>query len=477
MRPRARARGLVLAAVVAMAAASGVGAQGIELADVEAAAARGDTTAQRMLGEARIYGLAGVPQDVAAGRGLLERSAASGDGLAKTSLGKILLDGYYLPAEPDRAVSLLEEAAAAGVVRAQTTLGSALFWGGPIAADPARGRALLDQAARAGDVEALRILGEQLVGGWVLDPEPKVGFAMLEQAIAQGDPKASVALGALLLSGSGLPADPDRARMLFEAAAKSGNGEGLERYGDWLMWSRRNPAGAETYLRQAGELGRGSAWSRLAEGAMYGYLPPRSRAKFEGYAEKARSAGDERIAVLEAERRMWGISMRASGPGAIAVLEQAVEAGNATALKYLIGLVRDGNGMNVRKRPERARAYLSRFSDLLTPTEAAQLAMTIDAATANSPAAQAAVAEDLARHPEFRSPWFGRELFKANPNLAVRLLQTDMKRRGLYSGPLDGLATRPTLRALLQDCMTLQDGARCRDGVMDPVVIGALLAR
>jgi hypothetical protein len=52
-----------------------------------------------------------------------------------------------------------------------------------------------------------------------------------------------------------------------------------------------------------------------------------------------------------------------------------------------------------------------------------------------------------------------------------------MRRRGLYGGPLNGLATRSTLRALWRACMTLDDSVPCRDGVMHPDVIGALLAR
>ena len=469
--------GFLVVALAAISAASTGGAQEPDLEGLGAEAEQGDAGAQRILGEALVFGIGGAEQDVEAGRRLLEAAAAAGDNRAKASLGKILLDGYYLPAEPLKALPLLEEAASAGVAQARASLGGALLWGEVVEPEPARARVLLQQAAQQGDDDALRILGEQLVGGWVLDRDAETGLAMLEEAIRKGDRKAKVALGALLLHGTGVPADPRRALALFEFAAAAGNGAGLKHYGEWLMWSERDPAAAETYLQRAGELGEGSAWTGLAEGAMYGYLPPHSRAKFDGYAERARAAGEERIATLEAARRMWGISMRASGPETIELLEQAAEDGNASALKYLVALVRDGNNLNVRKRPDQARDYLERFGDLLTPKEAEQLAMTVDAAVAKDPSAYAVIAENLGRHPELKSVWFGKELYRANPNVAVFVLQADMKRRGVYSGPLNGLATRTTLRALFRDCMTLQDTARCGDSVMHPDVVGALLAR
>ncbi|WP_212523867.1 tetratricopeptide repeat protein [Actibacterium sp. MT2.3-13A] len=468
---------LLGAFLINFAVASTALAQDLDLDALRSGAQTGDAKAQRTLGEALVYGIGGAEQDQAAGLRLLEQAAAGGDIRAKASLGKILLDGYYVPADPERAVPLLEEAVAAGNARAQAALGGALLWGEHLEADPARARVLLGQAAQSGDTEALRVLGEQLVGAWVFDRDVETGLPMLEQAVAKGDAKAKVALGSFLLYGTGMSPDPARALALFEEAAEAGNGQGLERYGAQLMWSVRNRIAAEEYLRRAGELGRGSAWTTLAEGAMYGYLAGRSRAKFDGYAEKARAAGEERIAVLEAIRRMWGISMRASGPGTIEILEQAAEAGNTAALKYLIALVRDGNHLNIRKEPDRAQAYLERFSELLTPVEVAQLALTIEAARFRVASAYPAMAAEYDSHPELKSKWFGEQLFAANENFAVYLLQADLARRGLYAGPVDGYANWPTLRALWRECMTLSDNARCADGALQRDVIGALLAR
>ena len=452
-------------------------AQTIDPEALQAAADTGDTEAQRNLGEALLYGFGGVEQDIDAGLALLRQAAAGGNIAAKASLGKILLDGYYATADPETAEALLSEAAEAGNTRAQASLGSALVWGTGVDADPARAEGLLTQAAEKEDTEALRVLGEQLVGGWVFERDTVKGLGMLEQAVADGDTEAKIALGSFLLYGNRLETDLPRALALFEEAADEGDGRGLERYGTVLMWSERDAAASETYLRRAGEMGVGAAWSSLAEGAIWGYLGRNSRQKFQEFAEKALEAGETKIAVLEAHRRMWGISMRASGPHTLEGLEQAADEGNAEAAKFLIALVRNGNQLNIRKEPDRARGYLDRYSELLTPTEIAQYAFTIDAAEVRNVPAYVELAQEYESRPELKSVWFGQELYAANPNFAIYLMQIDLQRRGIYAGSLNGLATRSTIRAISHECYTLEDTWQCTDTVLHPDVIGPLLAR
>lgn len=391
--------------------------------------------------EAALYGLEGQSVDVAAGLALLEAAAGRGDGAAQNALGQLLL------------------------------------WGTLVPANHARAQGLLAEAARHGHIEAQRVLGENLIGGWILPADPKAGLPLLESAAAAGDGAAQISLGEFLLAGKALPQDRRRALALFEAAAASGNGAGLERYGADLMWSERDPAAAERYLARAGEMGRASAWATLAEGAMYGYLGggSASRAKFAGYAEKARAAGDERIAVLEATRKMWGISTRASGPGTVASLTEAAEAGNAEAAKTLIALLRDGNRYNVRKDRTGAEAALTRYAALIGPAETARARFALDLAKARGPAAWATLAPRLASDPALSGTAFGMALFSANPNGATWLMQDRLKLRGLYTGPLDGLAGRGTLRAAYRACLSLPPGAACNDSVMRPEILGAIL--
>ena len=212
---------------------------------------------------------------------------------------------------------------------------------------------------------------------------------------------------------------------------------------------------------------------------MYGYLGGGSvsRAKFGRYAEKARAAGEEEIAVLEATRNMWGINMRADGPETLARLTAAAEDGNVAAARFLIELLRDGNGLNVHRDSAAADAALDRFGALLGETATAQYALTLKAGKARTPAAYAPVAADYGARPDLKSVWFGEEIVKANPNVAFYILQQRFRDAGSYSGPLNGYATRATLRAVYKACRTLDRPERCDDNAMRPDVIGALLAR
>ncbi|MBW6418516.1 SEL1-like repeat protein [Celeribacter sp. PS-C1] len=407
----------------------------------------------------------------------LGAAAEAGDVAAQHLLGQHLLNGWVLPKDAARGLSLLQKAAEAGHVGALTDLGQAYLWGTALPADPDVAVPYLERAAANGGTEAQRILGEQMIGGWVLPRDVEGGQAYLDQAIEAGDVEARIALGKLQLYGIGVPTDEAAALAQFEAAAETGNGQGLAVYGEHLMWKLSDPPRAEAMLQRAAALGATEAWVSLSKGAMYGYLGGGSvsRAKFDGYAEKASDAGEEDVAVLEATRQMWGISMRASGPETIAILRDAAEDGNASAARFLIELLRDGNRLNVHRDRKEVAAALERFGPLLSEKEQAQFALTLRAATARTPKAYAPVAADYAAHPELHSKWFAEELWKANPNVAVYILQKQFAEEGFYRGPLDGFATRQTLRAIYKACRGLDQPERCNDSVLKPEIMGALL--
>ena len=369
--------------------------------------------------------------------------------------------GAGLPAEPEALVTRAEAA----------------LWGIERPVDPVEAADLLDQAVALGDLKAMRLLGQQLVGGWVLDQDVGRGLALLEKAAAAGDAQAQVILGGFLLHGTQVAQDTSRALTLFEAAAKQGNASGLLQFGENLMWSLRDPARAEAMLTRAGDMGESRAWVVLANGAMYGYLGGgnRSRAKFTPYADKARAAGEERIAVLEAERSMWGINMRASGPRTINILTEAARAGNAEAARTLIRLLRDGNGWYMKRKPDAAAAAYDEFAPLLDKDELAPLALTLEIAKANTIEDYPVAANLVAAHPEFSSVEFFTDLYKAHPNVALYILQARWKEQGHYHGTLNGLATRSTMTAATVACRRDVATSVCFGPIMKPEVIGALL--
>lgn len=475
----------ILAAVIGTGSGGAVWAQTAEggappAAEVAAEAApvtlsAAEAAALRERGEGLLYGIAPAIKNVAAGVELLDQAAQAGDVAAQELLGKVLIDGYYLPAEPERGLALLEMAAAAGSGKARLAMAQTYLWGLGVPTDTPRAQALLQEASDAGYTPAQALLGEQLIGGWVLPRDVAAGQALLEKASGEGEVKAKLALGSFQLYGIGLPKNTVAALALFEEAAEAGNGEGLAQYGEMLMWKNTDPEAAEAYLTRAGDLGVGAAWTILAEGAMYGYLGPRR--KFDAFAEKARAVGSERIEVLDATRRMWGISMRANGPETLWQLTQAAEAGNAEAAKFLISLLRDGNRMNIRRDLPEAELALEHYTPLLSERELWQYRLTFAAKRARYDRRYEEVAQLAAEHPEHMTTWLGKELYQANPNVAIYMVQKLLQRDGLYGGKLDGYVGPLTVGALKKACETIDQPAACRDSVLRPEVIAAVLVR
>jgi len=432
--------GLFVAVLLTHSSIGFAGTQDIDLAGLQSRANAGDAAAQRELGEALIYGIGGVSQDTKAGLALLEQAAAAGDATAQANLGI------------DR------------------------LWGINSEADAQAAHKLLKAAALGGNSEAARVLGESLIGGWVLERDATTGMQFMEQAVGDGDTQAKITLGSFFLYGDDLAQNTARATELFKSAAEDGNGEGLEQLGAHLMWEQIDTPSGEAYLRQAGKLGRTSAWETLAEGAMYGYLGPNRGEKFDKYAKMARENDSTRIEVLDAQRQMWGISMRASGPATIEKLEKEASEGNKDALKFLISLVRDGNEMNIRSKPARASTYIEKYLDMLTPAEAMQFKLSIEAAQANSRAEYNTIYKRFSEWEGAVPDELAKEVFAANPNLSIYMLQKSMKEQGTYKGPLNGLATRSTLKAIVKGCKSHRIRRNCTKSVVDADVIGPLLA-
>ncbi len=417
--------------------------------------------------------------DPAAGRSILEEALRAGDLDASRVLGTHLIYGWVFEKDAARGLELLEAAAEAGDALAKTKLGEVLLTGAAGVYEPAKARRYFEAAGAQDEPEALRLLGEQLIFGTHYNKDLPAGLALMERAVALRNSKAMVSLGSLYLQDDALGRDRGKALELFEAAATLGDGNGLATYGADMMWREIDAKAAETMLRRAGELGSAKAYATLAQGAMYGYLGggAASRAKYEGYAGKALDAEADEIAIFEAERMLWGIGARASGPKALAILKQAADQGNKAAAKYLIALLRNGNNLNVRRSPSQAQAALEKYAPLLNATERAQYALTLDAAKARTPSAYADVYRAFEEQAGLHTEAFGREVYKANPNVAVYILQAKLKAQGRYGGALDGYATRKALAAIYDACSTTLNLDLCNDSVMRADVIGALLVR
>ena len=392
---------------------------------------------------------------------LLE-AAAGKDPWAKITLANLLLAGIDLPKDAARAIQLLEEAAAAGNSSALASLGAIYLTGNGVAADPAKAQDYLEKAIAAGDTSAQRRLGEALIKGQGIAKDTARGVQLLEAA-AERDPRAKFTLGKFFLQGEDLKRDIGAATRLFNSAAEAGVPNGLEELGRSYLFGTFTPSNskrAAAYLTRAGRMGLGSAWAWLAKGVASGKIPD-SKSSFEQYARRARALGDPSIEVYDAERYFWGQGVEKNLSKSLALLEKASARGNTSAIRYLIGIYRDGRKPQVMRSRARASQYLEKFGAGLPPAQRQQEAILIRVASAADPGTFLALVEDAEVFSVVNQPEFQSQLMHVNPNFSVFRAQKGLKKAGLYSGPLNGLATEQTLRAIRAGCQQLKNSYDC----------------
>lgn len=306
-------------------------------------------------------------------------------------------------------------------------------------------------------LDAQRKRGQRLINGWNITPNKEEGVRLLESAIEQGDRESLLVLGRFYMDGQFLKRDRQRALALFERAAKMGDYSGIEALGEDLMWNGRtrdNKREAERLLTMAGESGRGSAWTTLGYGSIYGKLTPAGNARYRTYLQHARVLGDNEIEIVEASRLLYRSGKWGNAPRAIRILEAAAEKGNADAIKYLIRLVRDGNHYNVDRNRAKARALLRRYGPKLPPAEQQQQEFLLRAVGA-PPANFSKLSSEAQAIADFSSIDFQKQVFKANTSLSIYLAQEALKKKQLYRGPLNGRATKSTMTSLRAACNAL----------------------
>jgi uncharacterized protein len=151
---------------------------------------------------------------------------------------------------------------------------------------------------------------------------------------------------------------------------------------------------------------------------------------------------------------------------AIATLEAAAKAGNSDAARRLIGLYRSGSGKILRPDVAKAKAALAAYSGLLNPTQLVSEQLLLQAADASNPADYAALTMAYRAAPQSIRIGILTGLRSANANAFIYIVQDELKRRGIYDGPLHGTLTRRTISAIKTLCDAGPSSDMCRLGVL-----------
>ncbi len=200
--------------------------RGQSVADLQAAARKGDAVASYRLGLVHAYGLQGGRADLPRAAGYFRAAAEAGHAGGQYRLGQMHAAGQGVARRPAEALRLFRAAAEAGHPGAAYELGMMLVEGVGVPRDPQGGARWLETAAAAGIPQAQRNLGLLYFRGTGVRQDGHLAMTWMRRAAESGEVDAQTALGKLYLTGyDTVGQDLNEADRWLSAAAGQGSGE------------------------------------------------------------------------------------------------------------------------------------------------------------------------------------------------------------------------------------------------------------
>ncbi|QRF54353.1 sel1 repeat family protein (plasmid) [Rhizobium rosettiformans] len=446
----------------------------------------------------------------------LLREAAESDDKAKMRLAELLVSGELIELDLPQGISMFEELSAGGNSKATKALIS-IYSGGEISADAGRLVELHTRLADAGDADALVRLGEIYRDGIIVPADLPRSLEFFKAAEESGSSRAWRRVAEAALRGFGEDADPDKAVSILRAEIDKGNLDASIYLADILAagdYVDADLVAARTLYENAAEGGKVNAHRQLARLYLAGVYGAAQKIRARDHLNAAIDKGDEASIVTLAnahlsgsfgrqsdarlglkllqDGRQEGISaatttlaevyFRGRGVGrdagqAVRILTEEADKGNAAAARALIEAYRSGKGKSFPASAPRARAALEKYSALLNETQKTREAFLIDARIAASLAQYEQLDEKIAGVPVSQRRGYIEALRSANQNAYVYVVQKGLKKVGRYDGPINGLLTASTIRAIREICEAGPSGDRCRMGPLHSAAAKVVSAR
>ena len=429
---------------------------------LDQAIATGYTYATVVLGRALLHG-EGLPADAKAGLALLQKSIDSKTDVASAAfeIGTFYLTGGSgRKADPKKARAYLGQAMAAGYDYAGVILGRALLLGDGLPADRPAGLKMLEQEAAAGNSQgsAAFELGAYYLHGEHADAVKARTY--LDQAVAAGHPFAPILLGRALLRGDGLPRDVLAGVQILQLPAVSSgpyaNDAALDLanlfqigLGDIAPDLKK----ARFYFHVAADRGAPEALASLADLELTASDGTERGSTAIDLYRRAVAAGAADAVVPLAHVYLEGQGgVPLDIPAGLKILDDAADAGNASALAELISLNLHGLGTAVPADLKQARHYLDEYKKVADPDDLSLQTLLVAAAGSSAPDTLHRLPDLLLELPKYLRPLGARELVDLNARAAVYVVQSILSSSGLYSGILDGLLGPMTSAAVKRAC-------------------------
>ncbi|MBU1315433.1 MAG: sel1 repeat family protein [Alphaproteobacteria bacterium] len=398
----------------------------------------------------------------------LEALAEQGNAEALMLLGDIFANGTLAQVDGAKAVDFYQRSIDAGAKFARYKLAEIYRLGDIIPEDESKAAELYQVSADEGLAPAKVRLGLAYIHGEGVDADVDRGVAMLQEAAEAGDQMAMNTLGNLYSSAEGpVQADNPQALQYFERSADAGNAFAMLKLGSVYLSGTlddSDPEKAMMYLQRASEAGVQQADVMIANGHIEGRFgsasnPSEGIGKLEELAEQGSSEARASLADVY----YFGRSTIKDPTKAVDILQVAANEGDVLAAQRLIYFYRDAPAKGVAKDVGKAKEIFERVAAEMPPSVAARERVLLAAASASGRQSLSAVTDLLNEVPESDQSVVIAALRFTNPNAFVYVAQSRLQERGAYSGPLNGLLTSSTIRAINTICVS-----DCRLGPLNP---------
>ncbi|MBB4649964.1 TPR repeat protein [Aminobacter niigataensis] len=442
------------------------------LAYYKQAADAGNIRAALRVGELTAHGL-GTARDVEGGRSIVRRIADAGNPVALISLGDLLREPQSGDVDGEGAVAAYKRAADLDDADALVRLGDFYSDGMTEAVDLPKALDYYRQAAARSNVVGAVRAGAMTARGQGTTQDVAAGRAMVRKATESGEGEAHVVMGDLLTRGDGGPPDISAAMREYAEAASLGWTQGLIRLGDLYREGKllqSNGRRAAGYYRQAAEAG--DAYGLLILGSAVSESLLRNAGKpADGVAalRQAETMGLNDAVVPLADAMLYGMGTKRDAKAAVAILERAAASGNIAAARHLISYYRDGRRYGrttfIKADPKRARQLFAGLSPWLSRGDRLVEEMLFSADASGRGDYQQIAARMHELSAESRQSLI-RMMRTTHPNAYIYLAQHQLKQAGFYNGPVNGVLSGTTTRAVNRFCVSKSMRGACRYGPM-----------
>ncbi|HBP21902.1 MAG TPA: hypothetical protein DEA08_29475 [Planctomycetes bacterium] len=186
------------------------------------AARRGDTNAMAKVAEQLLFDPRQRPETTGSALRYATIAALCGNLNGMILVGRALIFGRGLPANPGAGIQWLRFGVQAKHPLALGVLAECVRNGRGVQKDAAKARALHQEALKRGYGESAFWLGTMLFQGEGGPADPEGAARLFDQLARRGHPVAMAWLGDLYRSGKGVPQDLRRAAALYQQSAKRG---------------------------------------------------------------------------------------------------------------------------------------------------------------------------------------------------------------------------------------------------------------